>query len=68
MKFGYRNTFQLFDKGGIESLGPSGMGFSIQTLSRSFSAIQSGFLANYVFIFVLSALGLLFIFYPPSLF
>ena len=50
MRFGYRNSFQLLDKGGIEFLGPSGTAFSLHTLSRSLSIIQSGFLANYVFI------------------
>jgi hypothetical protein len=56
MNFGYRNTFQLIDKGNIEIFGPAGSAFNLQALSKNFSNYQSGFVSNYALTFMLALL------------
>lgn len=59
MSFGYRNTFQLLDKGNIENIGPSGISYLLQNLGKQLSSAQSGFVFNYALLFTLSALFIL---------
>jgi Flp pilus assembly protein TadB len=56
MNFGYRNTFQLIDKGNIEVFGPVGIGFNSQILSKNLTVYQSGIVSNYAVVLVLFAL------------
>jgi len=55
MNFGYRNTFQLLDKGNIENTGPSGISYILQTLGKRLSLTQSGFVYNYALLFIITA-------------
>ena len=55
MNFGYRNTFQLLDKGNIENTGPSGISYILQTLGKRLSLTQSGFVYNYALLFIIAA-------------
>ena len=59
MNFGYRNTFQLLDKGNIENAGPSGISYLLQNLGKQLSSTQSGFVSNSALLFTLSALFIL---------
>lgn len=52
MSFGYRNSFQLIDKGCIEMFGPSGFAFNTQLSSKALARYQSGFVSNYAAIFM----------------
>lgn len=56
MNFGYRNTFQVIDKGCIEVFGPCGFAFSVQPQSKGFVNYQSGFVSNYALSFMLLTL------------
>ena len=53
MNFGYFSTFQSLDKGLIECFGPTGFTSSTFEISSNFSAYNSGFLYNTIFILVL---------------
>jgi len=63
MFFGYRNTFQLIDKGIIEAFGPSGLGFNLQLLSVNFVNYQSGKVYNYAFFFIIGIISTLCFFF-----
>ena len=52
MNFGYATTFQSFDKGLIEKLGPAGFSFSIFNISSNFVSYSSGFLYHAIFVIV----------------
>jgi hypothetical protein len=52
LNFGYRVSFQLFDKGIIESVGPKGIVSKALNASRVMSTLQSGFLYQSALIFV----------------
>jgi proton-translocating NADH-quinone oxidoreductase chain L len=54
MSFGYNCSFQLFEKGFVELLGPSGFGLFLGFFSKGFSFFQSGFLYHYSFIMLFS--------------
>jgi NADH-quinone oxidoreductase subunit L len=56
MNFGYRNTFQLIDKGNIEVFGPAGIAFNLQMLSKNFANYQSGLVSNYALSLMLAVL------------
>jgi len=62
MNFGYKNTFQMIDKGVIEQLGPAGFSFNIVASSKSVSKVQSGFVSNYALTLVISVLTFLCVF------
>jgi len=54
LNFGYSISFQLFDKGVIEYIGPTGLVSSTFQISRIFSTYQSGFLYQSTFLLVIS--------------
>lgn len=56
MNFGYRNSFQLIDKGNIEVFGPLGFAYYLKTYSKIVASQQSGFLSHYSFLMVVSLL------------
>jgi hypothetical protein len=58
MNFGYRNTFQLIDKGNIEVFGPAGSAFNLINLSKQLSSVQSGFVPNYALVMTIALLSL----------
>jgi hypothetical protein len=59
MKFGYNNTFQMIDKGVIESFGPSGFSFNVLASSKSVAGFQSGIVTNYTLTLIVAVLVLL---------
>jgi len=56
MNFGYRNTFQMIDKGVIELFGPSGFTFNVLESSKNTVRSQSGFVGNYALILTITTL------------
>lgn len=52
LNFGYRVSFQLLDKGIIESVGPKGIVSKALNTSRLMSILNSGFLYQSSLIFV----------------
>lgn len=67
MSFGYRNTFQLIDKGNIEVMGPAGLSFNLQAIAKNYSSFQSGFVSNYALTLMLGVL-LVFLSFNSNLF
>jgi hypothetical protein len=59
MNFGYRNTFQLIDKGIIEIFGPLGFSMRLLATTKVLSKQQSGFLYHYSFVMMMSILMIL---------
>jgi hypothetical protein len=57
MHFGYGCSFQLFDKGIIELLGPLSLGKGFYLLSKNFSGLHSGFFYKYSFVMLLSLIS-----------
>lgn len=56
MGFGYKNSFQLIDKGVIEAFGPSGFAFHLKTFSKIVALQQSGFIFHYALLMMISLL------------
>lgn len=61
MGFGYKNTFQLIDKGNIEIFGPSGTALNLQSFAKFLAVIQSGFASNYALFMILALLAQIFV-------
>lgn len=59
MGFGYRNSFQLIDKGNIELFGPSGFSFNALASSKNVTGLQSGIITNYTLTLTIAALAIL---------
>jgi hypothetical protein len=62
MNFGYRNTFQLIDKGNIESFGATSIGAYLYGLSKAFANYQNGRVAVYTLLFIVSVFVLFWFF------
>lgn len=56
MRFGYKVSFSLFDKGVIETFGPVGVVNQTSVLSKIISNIQSGYIYHYTMAFGLSVI------------
>jgi hypothetical protein len=52
MNFGYKSSFQTFDKGLIEWFGSTGLTFSVFSVSSNFVTYSSGMIFNAIFIFI----------------
>jgi hypothetical protein len=52
MRFGYFSTFQTFDKGLIEKIGPTGFSSSFSSFASNFVASSSGFLFVNIFLII----------------
>jgi proton-translocating NADH-quinone oxidoreductase chain L len=61
MNFGYKCSFQLFDKELIEFFGPSGFGALFGFFSKGFSFFQSGLLYHYSFVMFFSVICAIFV-------
>ena len=57
MNFGYKNSFQLFDKAFFEILGATRLGLNLLRFSRAFSFFQSGFIYHYSSVMVFYAIS-----------
>nr|AFZ64060.1 NADH dehydrogenase subunit 5 [Phalansterium sp. PJK-2012] len=60
LKFGYKVTFKILDRGFIEYIGPYGLVNIIKTISIKMSTIQSGYIYHYAFIMVFSSVIIMF--------
>jgi NADH:ubiquinone oxidoreductase subunit 5 (subunit L)/multisubunit Na+/H+ antiporter MnhA subunit len=58
INFGYDISFRLLDNGWVAYLGPYGIAKVVQTFSKEFGKLQSGFVYHYAFI-ILTAMTLL---------
>ena len=64
IKLGYFFTFKTLDKGYLEFLGPFGISYLIEKISKNITLIQSGQITHYVFFMLI---GLLLIFFMQFL-
>ncbi len=65
LSFGYFISFRLFDAGWISFLGPYGLSKTVQSFSRHFGLLQTGFVYHYAFVILVSTF-LFFFFSSPS--
>jgi hypothetical protein len=70
MEFGYKISFQLLDKGNIESIGPKSLSLNFNYFSVILSFFHSGIIYYYLFIMISFLIfmffsSFLFIFYIP---
>ncbi len=49
MSFGHNVSYKILDRGLIEQVGPSGLVFVLNRVSRYLSGLQSGLIYNYAF-------------------
>ena len=54
MKFGYRVSYKILDRGIIEILGPLGLSIIIQKKSKILYNLQTGFIYHYTLLFLIS--------------
>lgn len=59
IKFSYFTTYKVIDKGIIELFGPTGLTTYINTLSTFFSTLQTGYIYNYLLIYIVNSIFLL---------
>ena len=55
LKFGYRISYKILDRGIIEILGPLGLSTLIHKNSKILASFQSGFLYHYTLLFLISS-------------
>lgn len=71
LRFGYKTTFKILDKGLIELCGPSGLAKLVQYFTQKISKIQTGYMYHYAFFMLIgitSYICLVFIMPELSLF
>jgi len=51
LKFGYKISFKVFDRGLVEIIGPTGLVYIVKKTAKDFSNVQSGMIYHYAFVF-----------------